>query len=263
MGWTMGNQNGNRMKAWDLKAFLTVSLGIHLFFFSMTTLLFPDFKINIRPPHISEVTLLPPPLPVIVEEKPLPKMISSPLLKTQIKKEEKNPLQNESKEEPVNQKEQTLEPPLPSRAELKLTLPINVPPAPSPPHEEGRMVIASHGPSIPMISSSGEFKKGAKYPSYSDGEIIRTQPKYAENPKPLYPLEARKKGYEGEVVLRVEVLSNGRVNQVEVKKSSGYELLDRSALHTVKGWKFIPAKKGESPIPLWVNIPIKFTLTLH
>ena len=85
-------------------------------------------------------------------------------------------------------------------------------------------------------------------------------PRYAENPKPVYSLKAREKGYQGEVLLRVEVLSNGRVGQVEVKKSSGYEVLDQSALVAVKKWKFIPARKGEVAIPFWVNIPIKFQL---
>jgi TonB family protein len=86
------------------------------------------------------------------------------------------------------------------------------------------------------------------------------RPRYADNPKPIYPKEARDKGYEGEVVLRVEVLTNGQVGQIEMRKSSGYELLDHSALTAVKQWKFIPAKKGDVAIPLWVNIPIKFQL---
>jgi protein TonB len=50
------------------------------------------------------------------------------------------------------------------------------------------------------------------------------------------------------------------VGQIEVKKSSGHEMLDQSALSTVKKWKFIPAKRGEVTIPAWVNIPIKFEL---
>jgi protein TonB len=86
------------------------------------------------------------------------------------------------------------------------------------------------------------------------------RPRYAENPKPVYPQEAKEKGYEGEVVLRVELLINGRVGQIEIKKSSGYELLDHSALAAVKQWRFIPAKKDDVAIPLWVNIPIKFQL---
>ncbi len=81
-----------------------------------------------------------------------------------------------------------------------------------------------------------------------------------ENPRPDYPKEAREKGYQGEVLLRVEVLPNGSVGELELKKSSGYKLLDQSALKTVKQWRFIPATKAGTPIPFWVNIPIKFQL---
>jgi protein TonB len=95
---------------------------------------------------------------------------------------------------------------------------------------------------------------------YGHGGGNGARPRYAENPKPTYPQEAREKGYEGEVILRVEVLSNGRVGQMEVRKSSGHEALDRSALTTVKQWRFIPAMKDDIAIPLWVNIPIKFQL---
>ncbi len=95
---------------------------------------------------------------------------------------------------------------------------------------------------------------------YAHGGGNGARPSYAENPKPVYPQEAREKGYEGEVVLRVEVLVNGRVGQIEIKKSSGHELLDHSALTTVKRWTFIPATKDDVAIPLWVNIPIRFQL---
>jgi TonB family protein len=87
-----------------------------------------------------------------------------------------------------------------------------------------------------------------------------SSPRYAQNPKPLYPQEARAKGYQGKVLLRVEVLANGRVGQVALKKTSGCEALDRSALAAVKEWRFIPARKGEVAVPVWVVIPIKFQL---
>ena len=99
----------------------------------------------------------------------------------------------------------------------------------------------------------------AKLFSSSDGSS-GVNPRYVDNPKPPYPQEARERGYQGEVLLRVEVLSNGRVGQIEVKHSSGYDLLDRSALNTVKQWKFVPAKKREEAVSSWVNIPIKFQL---
>jgi TonB family protein len=85
-------------------------------------------------------------------------------------------------------------------------------------------------------------------------------PRYAQNPKPVYPPEARAKGYQGKVLLRVEVLPDGQVGQIAVKKTSGYEALDQSALVAVKQWIFIPARKGEVAVPVWVIIPIKFQL---
>jgi TonB family protein len=85
-------------------------------------------------------------------------------------------------------------------------------------------------------------------------------PRIIENPKPVYPLEARQKGYEGKVLLRVEVLTNGRVGKVEVAKSSGYELLDQAALEAMKRWRFIPAKRGKVPFRSWGNNVITFQL---
>lgn len=126
--------------------------------------------------------------------------------------------------------------------------------------KEERVVIASLGnPGLP-ISHSEKPRVAMKSPSLSESEILFAQPRYAENPKPLYPQEARKKGYEGEVLLRVEVLSNGRVGEIEVRRSSGHEVLDRSAIVAVKQWRFVPAKKGETPVPARVNIPVTFQL---
>jgi len=107
---------------------------------------------------------------------------------------------------------------------------------------------------------SGPGRGGSGTGSSRKGGAGMPSPKYAGNPKPVYPWEAREKGYQGEVLLKVEVLSNGRVGQIEVKKSSGYDILDQSALTAVKRWKFIPARKGEVAISVWVNIPIKFQL---
>jgi TonB family protein len=92
--------------------------------------------------------------------------------------------------------------------------------------------------------------------SGSAGALLR----YGKNPKPPYPQEARAKGYQGKVILKVEVLSNGRVGDIFVKESSGYEVLDESALTTVKKWIFVPATKGGVAIPDWVNQPITFQL---
>jgi TonB family protein len=106
---------------------------------------------------------------------------------------------------------------------------------------------------------TGMGKKGPGSGSGGSGPGV-SSPGYVENPKPAYPFEARERGYEGEVLLKVEVLPNGRVGEVIVEKSSGYEVLDQSALATVKKWRFIPARKGKVAFACFVNIPVKFQL---
>jgi len=92
------------------------------------------------------------------------------------------------------------------------------------------------------------------------GDSGTGSPKYAENPKPPYPQEARDKGYQGTVRLKVEVLPNGRAGEIELKESCGYGVLDQSALETVKKWRFIPAREGKTPISCWVVVPITFQI---
>jgi hypothetical protein len=60
------------------------------------------------------------------------------------------------------------------------------------------------------------------------------------------------------MISTVFVISNGRVGQIDVEKYSDHEMLDPSILPSVKQWKFIPARKGERPIPFWLNISTKF-----
>ncbi|MDD2702214.1 MAG: energy transducer TonB [Sideroxydans sp.] len=83
---------------------------------------------------------------------------------------------------------------------------------------------------------------------------------YLNNPRPPYPLVARRMGYQGKVVLNVEVLAEGRAGEVTLQTSSGYDILDKAALQTVKTWKFSPAKRFGQPVTQWFLVPIKFSL---
>ena len=120
------------------------------------------------------------------------------------------------------------------------------------PQSHGRTILESE-------TQEGSERLAKAGPSSAEANLL-VQPRYLRNPKPLYPEEARKKGYDGEVMLRVEVLPNGQVGQIELQRSSGYDLLDRSALGAVRQWRFLPAKKGETHVSSWVHVPIKFQL---
>lgn len=83
---------------------------------------------------------------------------------------------------------------------------------------------------------------------------------YLKNPAPSYPAAARRLHLEGTVVLRVMVTPAGRPQQVDIKQSSGVQILDDAALNAVRDWAFIPAKQGDNAIAAAVDVPIRFHL---
>ncbi len=78
--------------------------------------------------------------------------------------------------------------------------------------------------------------------------------------EPVYPLIARKMGYEGCVLLEIEVLIDGSVGDVRVIESSGYEVLDKAAVTEAKKWRFVPAKINGNPIKCVVRKKVEFKL---
>lgn len=115
-------------------------------------------------------------------------------------------------------------------------------------------------PPLPREERSPGTGQQAYAPGQIGGGVVEAKPNYAVNPKPPYPRLAIRKGYEGTVVLLVEVLADGSVRGVEISQSSGYPILDRCALKTVRKWRFIPGKRGEESVPMKVKLPVVFRL---
>ncbi|MGH8550001.1 MAG: energy transducer TonB [Methylococcales bacterium] len=80
------------------------------------------------------------------------------------------------------------------------------------------------------------------------------------NPKPVYPPIARRRYWEGLVLLRVFVTAQGHCGKVSVNRSSGHEVLDEATLEAVSRWRFVPSKRGELAQASWVTVPIEFEL---
>jgi periplasmic protein TonB len=87
-----------------------------------------------------------------------------------------------------------------------------------------------------------------------------TNARYGQNPAPAYPSEARRRGWEGTVLLAVEILENGRPNRTTIKQSSGHPILDEAAQGTVGRWTFIPAQRDGKPVKSVAEVPIVFRL---
>jgi len=88
----------------------------------------------------------------------------------------------------------------------------------------------------------------------------RSKAKLGDNLRPEYPRPAREAGWEGTVMLRVEVLPDGNAGVVVVHKSSGHSILDEAAVTAIQRWQFTPAMDGNFPIRSVVHLPVKFDL---
>jgi TonB family protein len=118
---------------------------------------------------------------------------------------------------------------------------------------EGDPNNVSDGLKQAYVSAAGEIQLFSKI-------VKEAVPLYKENPTPVYPMQAKKRGYEGTVILEVLVTKEGKAGQVSVFQSSRYSLLDESAVSSVKKWRFEPGKRGDEKVDMLVKIPIRFKL---
>lgn len=140
-----------------------------------------------------------------------------------------------------------------------------VPPQTVPAVPAGTPVTPGAPPSVspPVLAQTAEANP-APHVAPNPEPVAVTPPDlraaYLSNPPPPYPLAARRRGLEGRVTLRAEILENGSCSRISVSHSSGHELLDQAALQAVKQWHFVPAQRGGKAVAAWVEVPISFRL---
>ena len=83
-------------------------------------------------------------------------------------------------------------------------------------------------------------------------------PEAVSKASPVYPDIARQANVDGTVVAWVLVCEHGNVRDVQIVKS--FAMLDASAMTAFRQWKFRPAVRDGGPVPMWAQLPMKFTL---
>ena len=121
----------------------------------------------------------------------------------------------------------------------------------------------------PAIASIAPVREGAAAvperpneaaPAPLPPPLVEATPMYLKNPAPQYPRNARRRGYEGKVILEVLVNEEGSVEDLRIFESSGYRVLDRAAMKSVQSWLFEPGRRGDERVEMWVKVPIRFDL---
>ena len=139
-------------------------------------------------------------------------------------------------------------PPRPLARAAPLPLPAPAPPRqpPAPPRPPSRPA--------PLAATGTGLVSGPRVVPAAIDKAVRNIP-------PAYPPEAVAEGEQGAVILLVHVAPTGVASAVDVARSSGYLLLDEAARAAVASWRFLPARRGRTPVPSSIPIRIRFVLT--
>lgn len=118
---------------------------------------------------------------------------------------------------------------------------------------------AAEQPATPALPDQPEGSGGAAGPASATG-TGDAPAAYLSGAPPTYPEQARRRGWEGTVLLRVQLDANGRVQAVTILQSSGYPVLDQAAVSQISSWRFKPGLHNGKPQPSTLRVPVKFRL---
>lgn len=136
-------------------------------------------------------------------------------------------------------------------------------PAPSTAHPQRRTRSQAQRQQSTAVASRSGGGDGPTTVTDGAGEPATTprhDPAYLRNPRPIYPSQARRRGFEGKVLIRAQVAASGECAGATVSRSSGHAVLDEAALTAVRQWRFVPASRGGRAVAADVEIPIVFRL---
>jgi periplasmic protein TonB len=122
------------------------------------------------------------------------------------------------------------------------------------------VVIAKPVSQMEFQGDASSPKLGADAITVQAQPNVEAKPNYLKNPEPVYPELARRRHQEGLVLLAVKITAQGRAERVEIKKTSGFSLLDNAAVEAVRDWEFQPARIGSLALESEIEVPVRFEL---
>lgn len=102
----------------------------------------------------------------------------------------------------------------------------------------------------------------AEYSTLPTKRSVSISDYIGKNKRPSYPSRAIRRGMEGSVEINALVNYLGEIEDIRIVKSSGYQVLDRAVVKTIRDWKIKPTHvMKQYKLKQWVTIPtIEFKL---
>lgn len=93
-----------------------------------------------------------------------------------------------------------------------------------------------------------------------EAAYVPATPDAEANDPPPYPIESRRRGEQGTVLLLLQIDAQGKVEEVRLLRSSGHPRLDRAAAAALAKWRFRPARRGGVAEATAIEQPVEFRL---
>jgi len=110
-----------------------------------------------------------------------------------------------------------------------------------------------------QVKNNKEIEKALDFTGNSYPDNV-DPPELLEFQRPVYPENLRERDIEGKVILKVLIDKEGRVQEIQIFESSGYNMFDQIAVKSVRQWRFKPARKENRQRESQVLIPINFQI---
>jgi protein TonB len=172
--------------------------------------------------------------------------------------------------EPPKPKPPPPAPPVPVKQQVVKTKAPTPPPAPRPmaiadptPTPNAPTGVTTPQPPAPPIAepvATAPAAPPAAPPAPPKIVLPSSDADYLNNPKPSYPPMSKRLGEQGKVMVRVHIGTDGNPDRAEIKRSSGFERLDKSALEYIMKCRFVAGKVNGVPQPMWYEAPVNFVL---
>lgn len=157
-------------------------------------------------------------------------------------------------------------PPPPAPQPRKVQAPTPVPliaAAPAPIEAPAAFVAPPPLPALPPVVVAAAPEQPVAPPAPAPAPIKQVPPgavRYLAEPRMSVPQMSRRLGESGTVVLRIVVDVRGFLKQATVRKSSGFERLDKQALQDIRSARFAPQTENGQPAEWETLAPMSYEL---
>ena len=106
-------------------------------------------------------------------------------------------------------------------------------------------------PRLPPLLESGATWE----PELTAAERAELKKAIVSSPQPVYPTTARQRRIQGHGLFTLNVTKEGRVDSIQIRKSTGSKILDDAAEKALRQWRFKPgALTGNVHVPIYFSL---------